>query len=106
MSIVSPPSWFEIKIITLLSPSHQMPSSSKKTEDVAYAVFRRCTTLGVFRRAENPTTIRCRPILQRCPAPHWRLPSNPGAVERCEQLNNSRVKTPGHQHEGRHPGVG
>jgi hypothetical protein len=35
--------------------------SSKKTEDAAHAVFRRCTTVGVFSCAENPIAIRCRP---------------------------------------------
>jgi len=74
--------WFEI--ITLLSPRTKTPPSSQKTEDVARAVFRRCTAPEGFSRAEHPATIRCRqsrhllslplaPSFKRCPAPHWRL---------------------------------
>src|SRR6185503_119649 len=42
-------------------PRTKTPPSSQKTEDVTRAVFRRCTALEGFSRAEHPAAIRCRP---------------------------------------------
>ena len=42
-------------------PRTKTPPSSQKTEDVARAVFRRCTAPEGFSRAEHPAAIRCRP---------------------------------------------
>jgi hypothetical protein len=57
------------QIHDVASPSHQMPPTSRKTEDVARAAFRRYTAPGVISRAENPATIRCGPSPHRKPLP-------------------------------------
>jgi hypothetical protein len=87
-------------------PRTKSPPSSQKIEEVARAVFRRCTAPGEFSRAESPAAIHCRPSHHRLSLPQASsinvVPHRTGdcqatldAAERCKQMNDSRVKTSG-----------